>query len=618
MALRPTSARWFELIVLEQDVDDALEALAGRGQVQFEWTGDRNAARQLRSLAEPIARYRSLAAAHGRYWPLPVYEKRCCTLPVDISVQAALRRLERWLAAAQPQLGRVAGLRERRRVLRLWARLLPVLAEQAPELKPAALSSAGPVLTSICLVLPATAAEQIPDHAPLNSGADDPLALTIETDEHRAQLGLIAAAKCERLCEQARARGGECLAIPDWFDGPAVSCAAELPFRLTEVERELGNLKQELRRLADAHGLDRAIGMLERISWFRDTASNIQCQGNYCWITGWTSEPDAEALDLALHEVGVDARLSFSEPPTDAEQPAVLRHPRWLQPFEVFADAIGVPSVTEADPTTWVALLVPLLFGYMCGDVGHGAIIAATGLLLRRRTRLWPLLLVCGLASMGFGFVYGDVFGYEHLIEPLWLRPLQQPLTVLVVPMLFGALALSFGVLLHTVETCWRNQGRSEGVADAAQLLVYWGALLAFVDPRAFWLVPAGILLCAGNRLWTERTALALVVGLGELVEASFSLLLNTLSFVRVGAFALAHAALMSAVLGIAESTSSVTASLVILVVGNLFVIVLESIVVSVQTSRLVLFEFFVRFFEGKGRGFEPAPLPPSERKPPA
>jgi V/A-type H+-transporting ATPase subunit I len=101
--------------------------------------------------------------------------------------------------------------------------------------------------------------------------------------------------------------------------------------------------------------------------------------------------------------------------------------------------------------------MVPLLFGYMCGDVGHGAVIALIGLLLRRRTRLWPLLVVCGVAAMGFGVVFGDVFGYGHIIEPLWVHPLDAPLQVLAVPLLFGALVLTLGLVLHLVQSCWRG-----------------------------------------------------------------------------------------------------------------------------------------------------------------
>jgi len=310
--------------------------------------------------------------------------------------------------------------------------------------------------------------------------------------------------------------------------------------------------------------------------------------------------------------------VTFADPPADAALPSVLRHPRWLAPFEVFTRAVGVPGVTEADPTTWVALLVPLLFGYMCGDLGHGAVIVAAGLLLRRRSPLWPLLVVCGGAAMGFGILYGEVFGIGGVMPPLWLHPLDHPLTLLGVPVLFGALVLTVGLTLHTVQSCWRGQGRSEGVADAAQMLVYWGVLLAFLHPAALWLIPVGAALCMGNRLLVEREAVAVAAGFGQLVETTFSLLLNTLSFARVGAFALAHAALETAVFAIADGVSGIAGRLLVIVLGNLVVIVLETVVVSIQTSRLVLFEFFVRFFEGGGRRFEPAGPPPRGAAPPA
>jgi V/A-type H+-transporting ATPase subunit I len=96
------------------------------------------------------------------------------------------------------------------------------------------------------------------------------------------------------------------------------------------------------------------------------------------------------------------------------------------------------------------------------------------------------------------------------------------------------------------------------------------------------------------------------------MVESTFTLLLNTLSFARVGAFALAHAALETAVFAAAEVAGSLAAAVAVLVAGNLAVIVIEGLVVGVQTARLVLFEFFMRFFEGRGRPFQPVEKPPA------
>jgi len=107
-----------------------------------------------------------------------------------------------------------------------------------------------------------------------------------------------------------------------------------------------------------------------------------------------------------------------------------------------------------------------------------------------------------------------------------------------------------------------------------------------------------------------------LAAALGELLQSTFELLLNTLSFARVGAFALAHAALESAIVIIAGDLSSTAAAALVLVVGNLLVILVEGMVVSVQTTRLVLYEFFVRFFEGGGRALKPVAAPTGDRTP--
>lgn len=129
---------------------------------------------------------------------------------------------------------------------------------------------------------------------------------------------------------------------------------------------------------------------------------------------------------------------------------------------------------------------------------------------------------------------------------------------------------------------------------------------------------PAGLLaaaiglvwFCVGNAL-LERRAMAGFGALGEAIEKTLQILVNTLSFARVGAFALAHAGLSSAVVTLMTAADNVFARAAILIVGNAVVIVLEAMVVSIQTTRLVLFEFFSRFMQGQGRAFRPLPAPP-------
>jgi len=102
------------------------------------------------------------------------------------------------------------------------------------------------------------------------------------------------------------------------------------------------------------------------------------------------------------------------------------------------------------------------------------------------------------------------------------------------------------------------------------------------------------------------------LTALAELVERTLQILINTLSFARVGAFALAHAGLSSAIVALMNAADNSVVAMLVLVVGNVIVIVLEGLVVSIQTTRLVLFEFFTRFLTAEGRVFRPLPAPPS------
>ena len=142
--------------------------------------------------------------------------------------------------------------------------------------------------------------------------------------------------------------------------------------------------------------------------------------------------------------------------------------------------------------------------------------------------------------------------------------------------------------------------------------MTYAGLLAAFREPLAAWLIPVGAAwFIAGAALAAPQPRLAaLGTAIQEYVEVVLQLFVNTISFVRVGAFALAHAGLSAAVIGMADATGSLSARLVVLVLGNALIIGLEGLVVSIQTTRLVLFEFFIRFLRASGRRFLPLPGP--------
>ena len=210
---------------------------------------------------------------------------------------------------------------------------------------------------------------------------------------------------------------------------------------------------------------------------------------------------------------------------------------------------------------------------------------------------------------MVFGFVFGSLFGREDLIPALWVHPVADPLPVLAVPLAAGVLIILLGLVLNALAASWRGDWLRWLHVDAPVVLLYLGLVSAFFLEGSVSLpviVSALTWYVVGNLLLAGGSIAAMLTAVARLIETVLQLVLNTVSFVRVGAFALAHAGLSLAFNIMADSAASMIAAGLILLLGNVVVIVLEGLVVSIQTTRLILFEFFIRFLQARGRVFRP------------
>jgi V/A-type H+-transporting ATPase subunit I len=177
---------------------------------------------------------------------------------------------------------------------------------------------------------------------------------------------------------------------------------------------------------------------------------------------------------------------------------------------------------------------------------------------------------------------------------------------------------LTVGLLIEMLEAWWQRRLGHWARDDAPALLVYLGVLGVLLHPAGWLAVGVGAAwaalggaTAAGQPGTTGARLRGALAGLGELIEKTLQVLINTLSFARVGAFALAHAGLASAVVALAEAAGPGAGFWLVLVLGNLLIIAVEGLIVAIQTTRLVLFEFFTRFFEPEGRAFRPLAPPP-------
>jgi V/A-type H+-transporting ATPase subunit I len=183
---------------------------------------------------------------------------------------------------------------------------------------------------------------------------------------------------------------------------------------------------------------------------------------------------------------------------------------------------------------------------------------------------------------------------------------------VLAVPIVLAVGLLSLGQLLAGIGALWRGQLREWLLVDLGFLVMYLGLVMVLMLPGQAlgWLPLVGLGWYLAGSFVVAHSLLGGLAALGHLAENGLQILTNTLSFARVGAFALAHAALSAAIVTMASS-APLWAGFLILLLGNLVIILLEGLVVGIQTTRLVLFEFFNRFLRGSGRVFEPLPPPP-------
>jgi len=413
-------------------------------------------------------------------------------------------------------------------------------------------------------------------------------------------------------------------------DDAADVTAAFNAFKVSEIERKYllrsafevhgrreAELKDHRRVLSERYGgyLRETEGALRDLSALENAKTVLSTRGGKLLLGGWIPKKEASAFASGLPYTEV----TFSEAQADA--PVLLRTPAMLRPFETLVGSFSCPRYGEVNPVLPFAVTFLILFGIMFGDVGHGLVLAAGGWGVKQRLKhyadLGQIFFLSGLSAAFFGLLYGSVFGVHDLMPHLLFTPIENISATLVFSIGIGVAMITVSFLLHMVTALKRREltllFASEG--SLLWLLVYWFTIGIFVklvvqemNITYESMLLAGLLLSIF--ILTVRKKHEKGAALVDLVREFADTLTNTISFVRVGAFALAHGALFMAVFSIARIISeSQGASLfywMAIIFGNIVIIVLEGVVVTIQTLRLEYYEFFKRFFRGGGTPYTP------------
>ncbi|MFN2299901.1 MAG: V-type ATP synthase subunit I, partial [Anaerolineales bacterium] len=365
-------------------------------------------------------------------------------------------------------------------------------------------------------------------------------------------------------------------------------------------------------------------------------------------VVGWV--PSAQWPDLAAHlkaisaETLIEARAQKRGGEGDTI-PVAIHHRGLLRPFQQLVEMFAFPRYNELDPTFLLAITFPLLFGAMFGDVGHGAVLMLLGILLASR-RIKPLrglaglgglVAICGASGLAFGFLYGSVFGLEDVLHPLWMQPIHNIMQILIVSIGAGIVLLGAGFALNILNAAIvRDWSRMLLDRNGLAGLVLYGSLIGLAAgalsvplpvPTAVFAASAGaaglvVMFSDTLKRAAEGRRPLIEGGLGtyavqiffEMFDTLISLLSNSLSYVRVGAFAVAHAGLSSVffILAAMVSPNRGAGWWIVVLIGNLFIVGFEGLIVGIQTVRLEYYELFSKFFQGGGMRFAPLTLLPS------
>lgn len=348
------------------------------------------------------------------------------------------------------------------------------------------------------------------------------------------------------------------------------------------------------------------------------------------YIIGWIPENEMKELIPVLEK---EERIIYVQEEPDmvgiSQPPTQLKNNRLFKPFETIVKMYGLPSYNEIDPTPFVAITYFLMFGIMFGDVGQGIILFLAGIfLMKLKFTLGGVIIGAGISSTLFGFVYGSVFGYEDWIGHLWLKPMDNINTMLIMGIAIGVLFIICAMIINIT-----NGIRSKNIAKVffdkngvagfifyasaiaiAYLFLQTGAVAVPIGLMlAFFILPiiAMLLKEPVENLQHKRPFLPREKGMFfvqaffELLEIIISFVSNTISFIRLSAFALNHAGLFMAFFILSEMVSGFSSTIVI-ILGNILIIGLEGLIVGIQALRLEYYELFSRFFQGNGRPYKP------------
>ena len=472
-------------------------------------------------------------------------------------------------------------------------------------------------------------------------------AITNTSEKNQTFLALFPAAFQDDAKKMTTALGAKL--GPPWTGLPSDPKKAKeaIDLQLANLEKESKNLEETRTRIAKQHGPRiKALAILSEILEARTKAlGGTSSTESTVLLQAWIPKTQVRAVAEDVSKATSGLASIFAEETKsplnhsaeeaasvkDPEPPTLVKTPGWTRPLQSIVDNFGIPSYSETNPTPFMILTFPLIYGLMFGDIGEGLLFLAFGFFLlyvkRRKIKVFEigqifvngaeLVIMLGIGATIFGFVFGDFFGfdppipgYHAIFSPTAGAFDKIPNTTNLI--LYMEFVLFFGVAhyLSGLGISAYNKIRNHEYRHAFLGPISWIWFYSMFIYAAVLVVTSGfkfsVLLANPLILVLVFVPLGLT-GYGEgglhVMEAFIGAGSNTLSYLRIWALNLADFAVKFAFASFGIGG---------IIAGNALVMILEGLIVFVQTLRLHWVEWFSKFYEGTGHAFAPYQEPMS------
>jgi V/A-type H+-transporting ATPase subunit I len=444
-----------------------------------------------------------------------------------------------------------------------------------------------------------------------------------------------------------KAHHAEVFSIPKDLPHNTKDALKEVNNRLKDTEEKEKAISASLHRLGVEHKNNLPVWKetVENVLALLKAKKKMLQSGRIATIKGYVPKKNLSALNEKVHSLLGEKALVMNDDAAETEDPPTkISNNRFVKPFEEVTKLYGLPNYGEIDPTPFMAISFPILFGLMFGDMGHGLILLfggfAVGMLVKKSQgikNLAYILSMCGLAATIAGALFGEFFGKE-VFAPLWFRPFFPTSNVfdfLIFALIIGVIQITSGLVLEMVNFIIKHQMVDAVLTSIPKLAFYFGGiylLLVYKLNLGVWLSgpvlllvvpflfaafakPAFMAATKHHHTSTGENAEEHPEPLGQRIFESGDmvtrLLSNSISYTRILALLMAHWALLLVTYTVATMIGGSTGigliiSGIVIVGGNIFVIAFEGLIVFIHTLRLHFYEWFSKFYAGSGTEFHP------------